>query len=71
MPLSISLKGPLVLLGVGVLLALVTYPKADVGAPFIAVAILWALVTGRSRRTYWDARLRARARQDERAERSS
>lgn len=70
MPWWISLKTPLAFVGIGLVLALLTYPKPDAAAPFFAVALLWALFTGRSRKTYWSARLRTRAHLDERAARS-
>jgi hypothetical protein len=70
MPWWISLKVPLVLAALGVLVALVAYPDSALAGPFFAIAVLWVLLTGRGRKIYWDTRLRSRARQDERDARS-
>lgn len=72
MPFSIALKGPLVLIALGVVIQLlVSSHGGGAGAPFIGAGVLWILLTGRSRRTYWNARLRARAYVDERSSRSA
>lgn len=70
MPWYLSLKGPGVLAAIGLALTLVTKPSAEAGGPFFAIAVLWVLVTGKSRRIYYNARLRTRASMDERAGRS-
>lgn len=70
MPWWISLKVPLTLFGIAAVVALLTYPHSEFGYPFAAVAMLWILLTGRSRKMYWSARLRTRAHMDERAARS-
>lgn len=71
MPFWISLKVPLALVAVGVLLLLVVDPHGQASAPFFTLAFFWVLLTGKARKTYWSARLRARATYDERASRTS
>jgi len=71
MPWYLSLKAPLVLCVLGVLATLLTLPKGQGGGAFFVVAVLWVMLTGKSRRIYTNARLRTRASMDERASRSS
>ncbi|NUR76052.1 MAG: hypothetical protein HOQ28_07205 [Thermoleophilia bacterium] len=66
MPWYLSRKWPGVLFAFGLVLSLVTDPKVGAGAPFMTVAVLWVLLTGRARKVYWNARLRTRAALDER-----
>lgn len=64
MPWYLSLKWPGVLFVVGLsILALPEPINASAGIP-IMVAFVWAIVTGRSRRIFWDAQTRARAYRD-------
>lgn len=66
MPFWISRKGPLVLFVVGAFLALFGQVGASLAAPFFMVAFFWVFLTGSARKTYLNARLRARAYHDER-----
>jgi uncharacterized membrane protein len=70
-PWWISLKTSGVIAVLGVVVALLTYPRSEPAMLFFALAVLWMLATARSRRAYWNARLRARAAADEREYRQS
>jgi hypothetical protein len=61
---------PLCLLALGVVVALVVNPESPIAAALFAVAFFWLLLTGKMRRTYWNARIRARGSYDERRARA-
>ncbi|HEY7448836.1 MAG TPA: hypothetical protein VH702_11850 [Vicinamibacterales bacterium] len=65
-PWWIGLKASAVLASFGVGVALLTYPRTAIAIAFFALAVVWMLVSARSRRSHRDARLRARAAADER-----
>lgn len=65
----LSLKWPAALFVLGLVVTAVAGANSEAGYPFFVVAFLWLLLTGRSRRSYWAARLRSRAAHDERMSR--
>lgn len=70
MPFFLSLKGPGILFALGVALAAMGEPASALAGPLLAASFLWVVLTGKSRRIYYNARLRTRASLDERASRS-
>ena len=65
-PWWIGLKASAVLASFGVIVALLTYPRKAIAITFFALAIVWMLVSARSRRAHRDDQLRTRAAADER-----
>lgn len=63
----LSLKWPGALAAVGFGLLFLPEPANGLGTGPIVIAFLWALLTGRARRTYWNARFRAMGYADEAA----
>ena len=70
-PWWIGLKTSAVIANLLVVVALFTYPRSEPAMLFFALAVIWMLATARSRRTYVNARLQARAAADEREYRQS
>lgn len=70
MPWYLSLKGPGLFAIVGIGLLILPEPLRQLGGVPLMVAFLWMLVTAKSRRIYWNARIRSRAHADERDARS-
>ena len=69
MPWYLSAKWPGLLVLAGIGLAFLPEPANGLSAAPLMVGVLWALLTGRARRTYWNARIRAMGYADERAAR--
>ena len=65
-----TLGAPLLLVVTGIVVAFVLHPNNGPAAPFFMVGIVWLMFTSRARKTYWNARVRARANHDARRARS-
>jgi hypothetical protein len=70
-PWWISVGASVVIAAISLVVGLLTYPDIAPAMPLFALAIVWMLVTSRSRRTYRDSRLRSRAAANEREYRQS
>lgn len=64
-----TLGAPLCLLALAAIAAVVLPTDEPVGV-LGGVALLWLLLTGKARKTYWNARIRAKAYDDARRARS-